>query len=315
MEKTAKIASIVGFISVIAAPALPNTLPTNPGLNLPFAFVENQGQADSAVRYVGNGPEFKAWFRKDGVILQQRETAVHVTFAGASLMKNPSIVPADPIGATASYFHGNDAAGWQKGLPLYASLHYEGVWPGIEVNYKAIDGRVKAEYLVAPGARAGEIELHFDGEASIEADGTLHIHTATGDFVEDKPVLFQTVNGERREVPGAFRRLADGSIGFAVGAYDTTQPLVIDPAILFSGFFGGNSQDAITALALDSYGNVIVAGWTSSTNLPASEGARKTNAGGVDAFVAAFAPNGGGLMWCTYLGGSGDDRAFGLALD
>lgn len=201
MGTIARIAFVISFISVAVSPALPkNSTPTSAGLNLPFAFVENQGQTDPAVRYVGNGPEFKAWFRKDGVILQQRETAVRVTFAGPALMKNPLTVPADPLGATASYFHGNNPAEWKAGLPLYASLHYQGVWPGVDINYKAMNGRVKAEYMVARGAKPGEIELRFDGETTIEPDGALRIHGAAGDFVEDKPVLFQIVNGQRREV-------------------------------------------------------------------------------------------------------------------
>src|SRR5207302_7662387 len=92
-------------------------------------------------------------------------------------------------------------------------------------------------------------------------------------------------------------------------------PLVSNPALLFSGYFGGTSQDSVTAIALDSANNIVMAGWTASSDLPASNGARPKFAGAVDAFVAAFAPNGGGLLYCTYLGGSGDDRALGIAVD
>src|SRR6185312_6220589 len=86
------------------------------------------------------------------------------------------------------------------------------------------------------------------------------------------------------------------------------------PTIAFSGYFGGSSQDAITAVTVDNQNNIIVAGWTNSANLPVSSGARPRS-GGVDAFVAGFRPDGGGLIFCTYLGGSADDRAFAVITD
>jgi hypothetical protein len=310
------------FTSFAFAGLLPNTggpvtsgAKNESGFVLPFAFVENRGQADPAVRYIGTGPEFKAWFRSNGVVLQQGETAVRLTFAGRTAATTPAIHAADPIGATANYLRGNKPADWRTGLALYGAIHYDRVWPGVDLTYKAANGRVKAEYLVSPGTPVDEIALSFDAPAEIQPDGTLRIHTQNGDFVEDKPVLYQMIGDRRNDVEGGFRELPDGTIGFRVGVYDAGRPLVIDPSILFSGFFGGGSQASITAVGFDLYNNVIVAGWTSSTDLAASAGVKTKNAGGVDAFVASFAPNGGAMTWCTYLGGSGDDRAFGLAID
>ncbi len=279
---------------------------------MPFAFAENRGQADPRVRYIGTGPEFKAWFEDRGFVLQQGRTSVKVTFEGIG---SPKGISADsPIGARANYLHGNDPRHWQTDLPLFAALHYTGIWPGIDLTYKAEQSRLKAEYVVAPGASVDLIRLRFGGDARIQSDGALRIHGAGGDFIEEKPVLYQSVAGKRIEVAGGFKRRAGGAIGFEVSDYDRTLPLVVDPAILFSGYFGGSSEDNITAVGIDSSNNVVVAGWTISTDLPAT-GFRTTYSGGVDAFVASFLPNGGNLNYCTYLGGSGDDRAFGLALD
>jgi hypothetical protein len=280
--------------------------------HMPFAFVENRGQADAHVRFIGTGPEFKAWFEDRGVILQQRETVVSVTFEGGA---KPAIGAEEPLGGTANYLRGRDPAGWQTNLPLFGEIRYTGVWPGIEVTYRTEQSRVAAEYRVAPGAAVNQIRLRFDGDARIQADGALRVSGRSGDFVERKPVLFQSVDGRRVEVAGAFQRLPDGAIGFRAGDYDHARPLVIDPSILFSGFFGGTTQEGITAIAVNYYSNVIVAGWTSSTDLPASAGAQIGNGGGVDAFVASFSPDGGSLNYCTYLGGSGDDRAFAVTVD
>ncbi len=279
---------------------------------IPFTFVENGGQANARVRYIGSGPEFKAWFEDHGVILQQGQTAVRVSFEGSD---TPRVVAEHPIGARANYLHGNDPRRWQTDLPLFAAIHYSGLWPGIELSYKAEGSRVKAEYVAAPGADPSRVLLKFDGNPQIESDGTLLVSGVAGDFIEDKPVLYQSIGGKRLEVAGGFERRPGGSIGFWTAAYDHSQPLVIDPSILFSGYFGGSSEDDITAIGIDGLNNTVVAGWSSSTDLPATNGARHQTGGGVDAFVASFLPNGGGLIYCTYLGGSGDDRAFGLAID
>jgi hypothetical protein len=280
---------------------------------MPFSFVENRGQAESAIRYIGNGPQFKAWFYESSVSLQQGSAVTRIRFEGGS--GSPRIEAGDRLGATANYLRGRDPKSWQTGLPLFSSIRYRGVWPGIEIRFKAEDARTKAEYEVGVGASVDEIRLRFEGNAEIQSDGSLVVSNETGEFREDKPFLFQGEGANRAEVAGAFRKYADGSIGFSVPAYDRTKPLVIDPIMLFSGYFGGSSQSTITGVAVNSYYNTIVAGWTIGTDLPASSGVKPHNAGGVDAFVAGFSPAGGALLFCTYLGGSGDDRAFGVAVD
>jgi hypothetical protein len=280
--------------------------------HVPFAFVENRGQADAHVRYIGTGPELKAWFEDRGVILQRSETVVRVAFEGGAV---PTIGAGSPLGSKANYLHGNDPSHWQTDLPMFGEIRYGGIWPGVDLRYLAEKSGIKAEYRVEPGAAVDEIRLRFDGTARIQADGTLRVRGEGGELVEEKPTLFQFIDGRRIEVTGAFRRFPDGAIGFSTGDYDHAWPLVIDPAIIVSGYFGGSSQTSITALAVNYYSNIIVAGWTSATDLPASLGAKTKNAGGVDAFVASFSPDGGTLNYCTYLGGSGDDRAFGMTVD
>jgi hypothetical protein len=289
---------------------------------MPFSFVENRGQFEPAVRYTGNGPEFKAWFEDRAVILQQGRTSVRIAFQTnvdpAGMHPVPSrirIIAGDPLAARVNYIRGTNQRQWKTDLPLFGSIQYTGIWPGVELTYRAEETRMKAEYAIAAGSSVDEVRLRFGGDAEIQTDGALKISGASGDFVEERPLLYQSIRGERREISGGFRKAADGSIGFWTGEYDKTEALVIDPAILFSGYFGGSSQESITAITIDSQSNVIVAGWSSSTDLPASNGFRIHNGGGVDAFVASFLPNGGALQYCTYLGGVGDDRAFGLAVD
>jgi hypothetical protein len=289
---------------------------------MPFAFAENRGQAAPSVTYLGSGPNFRAWFENDRVVFRKGDAVVEVHFENASRepVEAVSISARDPLNAQANFFAGSDPARWRTNVPLFSTLVYRGVWPGVELRYHADASdadaaRLKAEYEVDPGADPSAIRLRFEGVARLLPNGSLMIHGEAGDFLEEKPVLYQTRNGSKHFVPGGFIKFSDGAIGFNASNYDHTLPLVIDPYILFSGYFGGTSQDNISAVAVGSTGALVVAGWTSSTDLPASSGAQPANGGGVDAFVAGYAPNGGALQYCTYLGGSGDDRAFGIVFD
>uniref|UniRef100_Q01SD1 IPT/TIG domain-containing protein n=1 Tax=Solibacter usitatus (strain Ellin6076) TaxID=234267 RepID=Q01SD1_SOLUE len=107
---------------------------------------------------------------------------------------------------------------------------------------------------------------------------------------------------------GTQRTLAGGIDGF-ISEFDP------NGALLYSSYLGGSGDDYIFGIGLDATGNVYTAGSTASTDFPGpSSGLQSTNGGGVDAWVARMSP-GGALVWSTYLGGSGDDEAAGLAVD
>lgn len=84
--------------------------------------------------------------------------------------------------------------------------------------------------------------------------------------------------------------------------------------ISWSTYLGGSGMDAITAIAVDHNGNVYVAGWTASPNL-ARYGPGSAFGGSTDAFVAKWSQGGQVLVYCRYLGGSGYDEAYGIAVD
>ncbi|MDQ5871108.1 MAG: hypothetical protein M3547_02760, partial [Acidobacteriota bacterium] len=88
-------------------------------------------------------------------------------------------------------------------------------------------------------------------------------------------------------------------------------------ALLYSTFLGGSFVDRGNAIAVDPRGRVIVAGQASSPDFPSVSATQTTYGGGPnDAFVAAIDPSASGdasLLFSTYLGGGGDDRAHGVA--
>ncbi|TAE80628.1 MAG: hypothetical protein EAY81_10345, partial [Bacteroidetes bacterium] len=80
-------------------------------------------------------------------------------------------------------------------------------------------------------------------------------------------------------------------------------------------YYGGNGDDYGYGIASDSNGNIIVSGYTTSTNAIATTGAHQTiHAGNKDAFVVKFNSN-GVRLWGTYYGGANNDSGDGIAID
>jgi len=88
-------------------------------------------------------------------------------------------------------------------------------------------------------------------------------------------------------------------------------------ALVYSTYLGGgtNTFSGGAGIAVDASGNADVTGWTDSTVFPTKNPLQAKNQGGKDAFVTTLNPSGSGLLFSTYLGGSADDQAMGMALD
>lgn len=110
------------------------------------------------------------------------------------------------------------------------------------------------------------------------------------------------------------------------GAFQTAQTGVSDAfvtklntsgsALIYSTYLGGTAGNQGRGIAVNSNGNAYVTGSTSSADFPVTAGAFQTTFAGVaDAFITEFNLCGTGLVFSTYLGGSGSDQGFGIAID
>ncbi len=88
-------------------------------------------------------------------------------------------------------------------------------------------------------------------------------------------------------------------------------------ALVYSTYLGGTGDDVGYGIAVDTAGNAYVTGNTGSTDFPTTAGAFQTTYGGgeFDAFVTKLNPTGTALVYSTYLGGTGDDYGYGIAVD
>ncbi|MFX1254162.1 MAG: SBBP repeat-containing protein [Promethearchaeota archaeon] len=85
--------------------------------------------------------------------------------------------------------------------------------------------------------------------------------------------------------------------------------------IRLSTYLGGGGSDYGRGIAVDSYNNSYITGYTSSTNFPTYNAYQDTFGSGYDAFITKINATGNGLVYSTYFGGTGSDRGYGIIVD
>jgi hypothetical protein len=113
--------------------------------------------------------------------------------------------------------------------------------------------------------------------------------------------------------------ITSGSYQTTHGGYNdlfVTKLNSLGTALIYSTFIGGSSNDYGNAIALDGSGNAYVTGWTTSGDYDITTGAFQTTYGGNDdVFVTKLNSAGTGLIYSTYIGGSGPDYGNAIAID
>ncbi|MBZ5622372.1 MAG: SBBP repeat-containing protein [Acidobacteriia bacterium] len=222
-------------------------------------------------------------------------------------------------------FRGSDPARWRIGIPQYDRIRFAQIWRGIDVVYHGAGSRLEYDFVVARGASPERIRLVFHGAESVRlgSGGEMVVRASGHEFCFHPPRILQ----DGKPVRGGYRLLVGNGVGFQVGRYDHTRALVIDPVLGYAALFGSQGNDPIQSVAVDSAGNVYIAGTTLSEIPLVNPINPKPGAGNCsptpartfvqceDAFVAKFDPTGAKLLYSTYLGGDARDFAAGIAVD
>ncbi len=236
-----------------------------------------------------------------------------------------------------NYFKGNLQTKWKNNLKTYNLINLGEIYKGIELKLKAYGNNIEKLFFVNPCADINDIKIRLKGtkEIQINKNGELEAITKFGNIIFTKPKAYQIIKGKRVDVKVEYeiRQKAKGErlkdeekseikenslliahnlslvYGFKVGNYDKSKELVIDP-LLSSTFLGGEADDKAYAIAIDSMGNIYVAGESLSANFPTKSGVYDTSYNSqFDAFVSKFNNDLTTLKFSTYLGGDSDDRA------
>jgi len=250
------------------------------------------------------------------------ETAtVRVDFLNAN--SHATIQGADVLRGRVNHLSGNDPAQWRAGAPTYSKVWVDDLYPGVGLLYYGNHQKLEYDFQVAPGADPAGITMRFQGidKLALNDAGDLVLNIKGHEVRQGKPVLYQMDGANRVPVAGGYQIQSTNLVSFTVGPYNHQLPLVIDPVLVYSTYFGGNSTDLGLAIKVDAAGDIFVAGQTLSTQFPFAvprTGVQPNFGGGIangDAFVAKLDNTGKNLIYFTYLGGSGDDGALDLAID
>jgi hypothetical protein len=281
--------------------------------SLALSIVPNAGQWDAAIRLQAPLAGGQLAFEDRAVLLAPAsDRPLRVEFVGAS---PAAVAGADRQPGQFSFYQGSQA---HAGLPTYAAVTYDQLYPGITLRYDGDSQHIKGTYTLAPGADPAQIRWRYAGADRVALDpasGSLQIALGSATLAEHAPVAWQEVGGQR--VPVAVRyQLAGGAaapeISFALGQYDAMQPLVIDPALVFGSYLGGRGADYGRGIAVDGAGNVYVVGDTFSANFL---GYDAPLSGSKDVIVLKFNPAMSELLYGTIIGSQSADEAMSIAVN
>ena len=196
------------------------------------------------------------------------------------------------------------------------------IWPTT-----AIRGDWSTTLSVAPHADPSAIRLAFDGaKPRLAENGDLVLAVNGREMEFAKPEIYQLKNGTRQPVSGTFSLAQNNQVQFALGDYDRTRELIIDPTLVYTGTFGTASESDIpSGMAVDAKGELLIVGTTYNLDFPSTSGAFQTSCGPVSAtdtqngyfrcasgdqpgampsaYVAKLSADGTSLIYATYLHG------------
>ena len=248
-------------------------------ITLPLAFEPNEGQVAGSVQFVARGPGYQLALSGSDASLSLQQSGAS-TFDRVAMSLVGGQVPTatqgvDPLPGKVNYFLGPDPTSWRTDIPTYSKVQLDNVYPGVNLVYYGNQGQLEYDFVVAPGADPRSIAVHYDGiaGASLDADGNLVLSTSGGNVVMHRPVLYQEIGGAHRDVQGSFDLRGPNEVSFQVGTYDHAQPLIIDPILVYSTYFGGSGDDQAFAVAVDDQGAAYFTGSTLSLDLATTAGA------------------------------------------
>jgi hypothetical protein len=289
---------------------------------LPILFEPAPSGAAEPINMIGRLPGVNAGFGPGTVRLQlqtEKPADLTITLTGAQ----PSIPEGDEVQKSyTNYLLGNDASQWRTHVPNYGRVIYHKLYPGIDAVFYGHGQLLEHDFVVAPGADYRQVRMHLskNARATIDKDGGITISMSRSRLFLHKPLIYQD-GGQNSGAPrqlrtGSFQMLADGDIGFRVGSYDRSRPLVIDPVLSFSTYLSP-AAEAGGSVATDSSGNSYLTGST-VLGFPVTPGAfpgcGTCTAGQLVTYVSKLSADGKSLIFSTLLGGAGT-QSYAIAVD
>ncbi len=243
--------------------------------------------------------------------------------------------------AFSNYFYGKDPAGWRTGEENYSKMRMKNVYDGVDVVYSGDRSRLNYTIEIKPGTDPEIVKLKYNfsdnspqNRLYVNQDGGLTAVTPLGEIANKKPVCYQIINGEKVELDVEYKISGTGldEVSFSVKNHEPGFTVFTEDEFVFGGPFGGTGViEAAFDIALDDSGYIYLTGMTSSSDFLVTDAAYDTSFNGgsfymeffgllapvsiPDVFVIKLDPTGKNVVFSTYLGGTGWDDGYKMAVD
>ncbi|GAB6068881.1 hypothetical protein JCM13664_22020 [Methylothermus subterraneus] len=292
--------------------------------HLLIPFVPNQGQTQKEIAFYADAFWGKAIISQQGnlgyLIPNGKDKDARPVFLVESVVggKVRTVRGEGKLPTKIHYFKSGQTV---RNLPAYQRVSLGEVYPGIELSMQVSGASAEKIFKVMPLRDPKAICLRLEGahKLSVNTQGELEVETGAGRIVFSKPIAYQELQGQRREVQIAYRLKGGNEYGFVLGNYDRTQEVIIDP-VLAKIYVGGSSGTA-GRIAVNAQGNVYVAGSTQSSDALAFPGPYNPNGFDTtfnersDIFILKLDPDLTTMLAGTYFGGSNYDYLGDMTLD
>lgn len=339
------IVSLVAALGLSTKSPFPSSTAEGPArTSLPSApagyFLENAGQLDPRVRYQLAGEGVSLQVADDGLWVTiatdrapsptgiERDARIHLTYADAGPATR--VEPFGPRPAPVTYLRGSAETGATVRATAWLGVRYVDIFPGVDLELTAPGGRLRQDVVVrdpedgAAAPRAARLRVAGADGLSVEEGTRLRLETAAGPVRLDLPRAIGApdltagtgpIVLSATEVAAPFVFAAATPAPFTPAGAPAAGPAAASD-LIFGTYLGRSRDDVARGLVVDAAGALYVAGYTYSADFPVTTGAfSRTLAGSADAYIAKLAADGSRLEYLTFLGGSDNDQANGLAVD
>lgn len=320
-------------------------------------FIENRGQWDSRVKFMAEVPAGAIYIHQNGFTVVQHDPvgweemveqvhghksdiirqakdvvgglkrqagvlnshAYRVEFLGAS---SAAAVSADkPLKNFNNYILGNDPSKWAFECKIYQAVTVHNLYPNVDVRYYSENGSIKYDLLVKPGGNPAGIKLQYNGVEQLQLKNKeLLIPTSVGVLKELSPYTYQSGSNGRNQINNRYV-VQGNTVRYDVKNYDRSQPLIIDPTLIFCSFSGSTKDNWGFTATYGADGSLYGGGIALEGGFPVSPGAFQTEfKGGVpsppaDIVIIKLTPDGRQRVYATYIGGTGNEQPHSLIVD
>jgi hypothetical protein len=229
-------------------------------------------------------------------------------------IKKENVVASSQLPGYSNFYLANCPGGILN-VPTYKNVLVKNVYPGIDWNiYTGEQNKMEYDFIVHPGADPKQIRITYKGaQELVPNEKSLQLISSCGSFTEGDLLSYEKESG--RNIPSAYK-MKGNEISFALGNYDRSKTIVIDPPLQWSSLQTGSGTEYAYAIALskDGTGHTVLTGYTDSPDFPTLNAYQGTLSGPEDMVIVRL-DGSGNRVWSTYYGGTNIDGGKGIGTD